>query len=297
MPADLALGTHRCRQVAAAARRTALGPAPWVDTAPNYQAGRAHEQLAPVLAAHPSLGLSTKVGVVPVRATAEALDHGVLTVEAARRGYSLAPSYVRWQLERSIAALGRQPDVVFVHNPERAERVGEQLAAAFRVLEEEAEGGRIGGYGVATWSGLDDEAFDVPSLVEMAHAAARRGTHHLVAVQFPLSLVTAGPVTAALDGQGPIAEARAHELEVFASSPLHGGELPGLVTNQLAEFIRPGLSPAGASLLAVASCPGVTRVLLGCSTAAHWDEALAALADGALRPDRLRKVLDVLATA
>ncbi|MFI9358589.1 hypothetical protein [Streptomyces lydicus] len=41
--ASLALGTYRLREVAAAARRAAACPeTAWVDTAPNYLAGRAH---------------------------------------------------------------------------------------------------------------------------------------------------------------------------------------------------------------------------------------------------------------
>ncbi|MGW9046815.1 hypothetical protein ACWGQL_30280 [Streptomyces lydicus] len=54
MTASLALGTYRLREVAAAARRAAACPSTaWVDTAPNYLAGRAHRLLAPVLADHP----------------------------------------------------------------------------------------------------------------------------------------------------------------------------------------------------------------------------------------------------
>ncbi|MFJ1831396.1 transposase family protein [Streptomyces sp. NPDC088178] len=41
-------------------------------------------------------------------------------------------------------------------------------------------------------------------------------------------------------------------------SPLHGGDLPGMVDQELADLIRPGLTPAQACILAVASCPGVT---------------------------------------
>ncbi|MFF2134095.1 hypothetical protein ACFVW1_54110, partial [Streptomyces olivochromogenes] len=49
-------------------------------------------------------------------------------------------------------------------------------------------------------------------------------------------------------------------LRVMASAPLHGGELPGMVGQELADLIRPGLTPAQACVLAVASCPGVTDV-------------------------------------
>ncbi|HLL32733.1 MAG TPA: aldo/keto reductase [Streptomyces sp.] len=299
MPATLALGTHRCRQVAAAARRAATSPHPWVDTAPNYHRGRDHRLLAPVLAEHPGMGVSTKVGIIPASMAGEAVRAGVLDRGAAESGHSLAPVYLRWQLARNRADLGRDRlDVVFVHNPERAgPHATEQLADAFRILEREVRAGRIGGYGVATWSGFADEVFTVPDLLKLARAAAGGDAHHLVAVQLPISLVLAGPLATALDGHGPVADATAAGLEVYASAPLYGGELVELATRELAALIRPGLSIAGACLLAVASCPGVSRVLLSASTAAHWNDAQAALTSAPLTPTQLRTVLDVLAPA
>lgn len=267
-----------------------------MDTAPNYLRGRAQTLLAPVLRAHPRLGISTKVGFVPAAEAAAAQRAGVLSPEEAASGHSLAPAYVRWQLNRNRQQLGRSRlEVVLLHNPERAgARTPEQVAAAFRVLEEEAAAGRIGGYGVATWSGFADGVLTVRGLLAAARAAACGSAHHLVAVQLPVSLVMAGPLAAALNDRGPIAEAAVANLDVYASAPLHGGELLAAATPELAAFIRPGLSVAGACLLAVASCPGVSRVLVSASTAAHWDDALAGLAGGPLDSDHLRTVLDVL---
>ncbi|GGU69076.1 hypothetical protein [Streptomyces daghestanicus] len=64
----------------------------------------------------------------------------------------------------------------------------------------------------------------------------------------------------------------------MASAPLHGGELPRIVGQGLADLIRPGLTPAQASLLTTASCPGVTPVLLAASRTPHWRQATDALA-------------------
>jgi aryl-alcohol dehydrogenase-like predicted oxidoreductase len=280
-----------------AARRAATGPHPWVDTAPNYHRGRAHRLLAPVLAGHPAMGVSTEVGIIPAAAADEVVRAGVLDQEAAAGGHSLTPAYLRWQLDRNRADLGQDRlDVVFVHNPERAgpDTCG-QLAAAFGVLEREAAAGRISGYGVATWNGFASGALTVSTLLETAWQAAGGGAHHLVAVQLPISLVLADPLAVALKGRGPVAEAAAAGLEVYASAPLYGGELVGLATKELAGLIRPGLSIAGACLLAVASCPGVSRVLLSASTAAHWENARVALEGEPLAPAHLRRVLDVLA--
>jgi predicted aldo/keto reductase-like oxidoreductase len=78
----------------------------------------------------------------------------------------------------------------------------------------------------------------------------------------------------------------------MASPPLHGGELPTMVDQELADLIRPGLTPAQACILAAASCPGVTQVLLAASSTSHWQAAADAVAQPALDTARLRKVTD-----
>lgn len=50
-----------------------------------------------------------------------------------------------------------------------------------------------------------------------------------------------------------------------------------MVDQELADLIRPGLTSAQACVLAVASCPGVTDVLLAASGAPHWKGRLTPL--------------------
>ncbi|MFJ7146727.1 aldo/keto reductase [Streptomyces sp. NPDC100445] len=171
------------------------------------------------------------------------------------------------------AARARAAGLVLLHNPERA-HPGDRLALhramreAFLVLEEAMAAGNVAGYGIATWAGLEEEASTAGKLLALA-AEAAGGRHHLVAVQMPLSLVTMTPIAQALDGRGVLPAAAGAGLRVMASAPLHGGELPGMVDQELADLIRPGLPPAQACVLAVASCPGVTNVLLAASGAPH----------------------------
>ncbi|MFF3242492.1 hypothetical protein ACFYWY_01885 [Streptomyces sp. NPDC002870] len=77
-----------------------------------------------------------------------------LPVVGAGIGHSIAAPYVRWQLERNRAELGRHRlDTVFLHNPERTTRpdqLYDQLRAAFAVLEEAAAAGHLTTYGIAT---------------------------------------------------------------------------------------------------------------------------------------------------
>ncbi|MFD0396627.1 aldo/keto reductase [Kitasatospora sp. NPDC127121] len=261
-----------------AARTALMAGARWIDTAPNYAHGQAHRDLAPVLAEHPHAKVTTKTGFHP------------------GGRHSLAPVDVRAQTEESLAVLGRA-DVVFVHNPERSSHDRNQLhrdiRAAFAVLEEFADVGRIGGYGIATWSGFTEQAFTVAELAGLAREAAGSTDHHLAGVQMPVSLVMAEPLALALDGAGPLVHARDAGITTFASAPLHGGELPGLMTPELVNLIAPGSTPYTAAFQVIGACPALDVVLTSTSTRQHWDDAWAALAEPI--PDkRLRTVLDVL---
>jgi aryl-alcohol dehydrogenase-like predicted oxidoreductase len=300
--AELALGTYRCRAIPEAAARAAASGAQWIDTAPNYATGRAQDLLAPALAAHPSLRVSTKAGYFTTATGTDAVNAGVLTADQASAGHSLAPDYVRCQIARNREQLGRERlDLVLLHNPERA-HPSERLALhhamrdAFVVLEEAAAAGHVAGYGIATWTGLEEEAFTVAQLLALAAEAAGGQHHHLVAVQLPVSLVLMTPIIQALHGRGPLPAAVSAGLRVMASAPLHGGELPGMVDQELADLIRPGLTPAQACLLTVASCPGVTDVLIAASSTPHWRDAADAVAQPSLTAAQLREITHVLAS-
>ncbi|MDG9709639.1 aldo/keto reductase [Streptomyces sp. DH10] len=298
---ELALGTYRCQDVPEAAARAAASGARWIDTAPNYGAGQAQRDLAGVLAARPTVHVSTKVGYFTAATGAAAADAGVLTPDEATAGHSLAPEYVRWQLRRNRAELGRDRlDLVLLHNPERAHN-GDRAARyraireAFTVLEEETAAGHIAGYGVATWRGFLEEAFSVPLLRALATEAAG-GQHHLAAIQLPVSLVMMAPIEQALNGHGPVRDAAGAGLRVMASAPLHGGELLEMVDQELVDLIRPGLTPAQVCILTAASCPGVTQVLVAASSAPHWRQAADAVAQPPLETARLREIAGVLAS-
>jgi len=301
--AQLALGTYRCQAIPEAAARAVASGAQWIDTAPNYATGQAQTLLAPALAAHPVLRVSTKAGYFTAATGTDAVDAGVLNQGQAAAGHSLAPDYVRWQTGRNRAQLGRERlDLVLLHNPERAHpgdraSLHRAIRDAFAVLEEEAAAGHVAGYGIATWAGLEEEAFTVEELLALAgEVAGGQQYHHLVAVQLPVSLVMMTPIVQALNGRGPLWAAAGAGLRVMASAPLHGGELPGIVDQELADLVQPGLTPAQACILATASCPGVTDVLVAASSTSHWKEAADAVAQPPLDTARLREITDVLAS-
>ncbi|MEC3995037.1 aldo/keto reductase [Actinacidiphila sp. DG2A-62] len=301
MKPTLALGTYRIagEHLTDAARRAASSPAAWIDTAPNYCYGRAHRLLAPALAEYPALRVATKVGYMDSARARVAEAAGVIDSRDAIARHSIGAAYVRWQTEDNRAALGRDClDMLFLHNPERTARPGElwaELRDAFTVLEEEADAGHIAAYGIATWTGFSEGAFSVSVLDRLAREAAGSDTHHLRAIQLPVSLVMAEAFDMALRGTGPIVQAGWQGWEVHASAPLHGGELKALATPELAELIQPGASIPAACITAVANCPGLSKVLMSTGDPKHWAEALTAV-DEPVAASALRKTLDVLAT-
>ncbi|WP_370420117.1 aldo/keto reductase [Streptomyces sp. QH1-20] len=301
MTAALALGTYRVRNVEEAARTALRAGSPWIDTAPNYAEGRALPRLGPVLREHPgATRVATKAGFFTHSQARSAQGLGVLTDQDASAGHSLDPGFVSYQVEGAVALLGHV-DLAFVHNPERVEcgkdraALHRRLREAFTALEELVMRRRIGGYGVATWSGLREGAFSVPELVGLARAAAGPGDHHLIALQLPVSLVMDEPITQALNDGGPLVQAKDVGMITFGSAPLHGGELLGGMTPELVDMIRPGLSAGAAAVLAAGSCPALDVVLISASTRAHWNDAAKALA-APLTPEQLRRVTDELAT-
>ncbi|MFC9245190.1 aldo/keto reductase [Streptomyces sp. NPDC057136] len=301
MTAALALGTYRVRDVAEAARIALRAGTPWIDTAPNYADGMAHHRLGPVLREHPRAArIATKAGFFTRGQAQTAVALGVLTEEDAAVGHSLDPRFICHQVEEAVDRLGRV-DLLFVHNPERATRHADRAALrrrlreTFTVLEGLVQLRRIGGYGVSTWSGLREGAFSVVELVALAREAAGSEGHHLIGLQMPVSLIMDAPITQALNGGGPLVQAQDAGMITFGSAPLHGGELLGAMTPELTGFIRPGLSPGAAGLLAAGSCPALDVVLTSASSLDHWDDAAKALATPLTR-EQLRRVTDELAT-
>jgi len=292
MNALLGMGTYRTRHIPQAGEAAIRAGVDWIDTAPNYQHGTAENQLAPLLSAHPTLRVSTKVGYLAPPQQQDALHAGVLEQTEADQGHNLSPAYVAWQATRSKATLGRVPDITFVHNPEHGDPTPTQLAhriqQAFHALEECCAQGLIKGYGVAAWSAFHDGSLTVEALLDMARMAGGPA-HRLHAIQLPLSLVHIGPIADAMTGHGVLIDAQSAGLDVYASAPLNAGDLPTIITPAAAHELLPGATPLQIILGTVASTPGVGRVLLSASTPTHWTEAAEA-SRSALDSDQLRRV-------
>ncbi|MFG2716899.1 aldo/keto reductase [Streptomyces sp. NPDC048416] len=142
-----------------------------LDTSSNYLGFRSHEVLARVAGdLLPNFTLSTKVGYFPTPDRAE---------------HSLAPARLFAAVEQAVKELGREPDLVFLHNPEHTlEGAGaherDVLAHACAALDIAAAKGLCGGWGVASWDpsplvGLIDVGLPQPSVL-MVRAGLLVGT-------------------------------------------------------------------------------------------------------------------------
>jgi pyridoxine 4-dehydrogenase len=89
--------------------------------------------------------VSTKVGFFPAGGTGE------------RPAHSLEPTRLRDAIEQSAEDLGRCPDVVLLHNPERTlselptRAGGDCIVAVSSVLGDAVTNGLCGAWGIATW--------------------------------------------------------------------------------------------------------------------------------------------------
>lgn len=294
----LGLGTYRSRDAAASARLAAAAACPLIDTAPVYGNGAHEPSIAPVLADYPTVQVATKVGHMSRFQAEQAHRAGALDVAEARALHSMAPGYVRHQIESSRAATGRAVlDLVYLHNPERhtpRHDVRHRLRDGFVALEQARAEGLVAGYGVATWSGFSHAHFTVQQILALAQEAAGGPETGLAAIQLPVSMVEISPLHQALAGTGPVAHAREAGLQVWGSAPLHGGDLLPHLTQELADAVEPGWTRAQAALRFAASTPGITGVLVSASSREHWEQAHAAVTCPPLTDAHLKDLCELL---
>ncbi|MFJ9569379.1 aldo/keto reductase [Streptomyces bacillaris] len=167
-----------------------------LDTSTNYLGFRSHEVLAQVAGdLLPKFYLSTKVGYFPGSRGAE---------------HSLAPGRLHIAVEGAARSLGREPDLVLLHNPEHSLAQGtaqsrETLAAACAALDSATSRGLCRAWGIATWNPtvlppLVDASVPIPSTL-MVRAGLLVGGRTLHATE---SLMKAwGLSTGAMRGMSP----------------------------------------------------------------------------------------------
>ncbi|MBC3989621.1 aldo/keto reductase [Streptomyces sp. AC563] len=253
----IVLGLHRSRHE----RRLLTGAldvgVTAIDTSANYLGFRSHEVLARTAGdLLPKFTLSTKVGYFP----------GVGGVE-----HSLDPVRLHAAVEHAVRVLGREPDLVFLHNPEHSlsaegTRSRDRLAEACATLSRAAEKGLCVAWGIATWDPtslppLIEPTMPKPSVL-MVRAGLLVGSRTLDADE---ALTTAwGLDPASVRGMSPFGGS--------VKAPVWGRIDPRV-------FIRNGigLSRTQAAFRVAYRLPEVSSMAVGTDEPAHLGELLGAL--------------------
>jgi aryl-alcohol dehydrogenase-like predicted oxidoreductase len=275
-----------------------------LDTAVSYRLQRSERVLGAALAALFARGftreevvVSTKAGYVPAADGPGYFQREIVARGLARPAdlvagcHSLAPGYLRHQLETSRRNLGlRSVDVIHLHNPEQQldevppDVFLDRVRSAFETLERAVADGQAGVYGTATWNGyrVRPGRPDWLSLETLVHAAQEvaGNAHHFKVVQLPFSLAMPEALVAPTQtlGRTPVsllAAARELGISVMASAPLMQGRLARGLPPQVRAGVA-GVETDGQRALQVArSAPGITTALVGMSGLAHVRENLA----------------------
>ncbi len=229
-----------------------------IDTSTNYLGFRSHEVLARTAGDLLSkFRLSTKVGYFPAPDGTE---------------HSLDPRRLYGAVEQAVRDLGREPDVVFLHNPEHSLHADgahnrEALAQACATLEEATSNGLCGAWGVASWSpsrlpSLIDATTPRPSIF-MVRAGLLVGTRTLDAAD---AVTTAWGLNRSM---------------VWGMSPF-GGSTNASVWDRIDSrvFLRDDarLSQVQAAFRAAYELPKVGAVAVGTDSPAHLSDLIDALA-------------------
>lgn len=299
----------------AAVRHAVVSGINLIDSAINYRCQRSERAVGTALqrvfaereATREELVLCTKGGYIPLdRTPPESRDayqsyvrrefydtQIVHPSEVVAGGHSIAPRFLRYCLAKSRQNLGlRTVDLYYLHNPEQQlagiDRVEfrRRMTAAFTTLEEAADRGEIGVYGVATWDGLrapvgDAGHLDLAELVEIARGVSG-DSHRFAAVQLPVNLA----MTEAIGLQNQIVGGRelsvadaASELglSVIASATLLQARLAAGLPPAVAEQLPGHRTDAQRAIAFVRGAPGIGAALVGMRRPEHVDENLESL--------------------
>ncbi|MEV5489646.1 aldo/keto reductase [Streptomyces bobili] len=254
------LGLHRSRHE----RRLLTGALDLgvtaLDTSTNYLGFRSHQVLAQTASDLLSkLTVSTKVGYFPGPGGAE---------------HSLEPVRLHAAVEQAAADLGREPDLVFLHNPEHSLCAAvphnqDALVQACATLDAAVAKGLCAAWGVASW--------DPSPLLSLIDTTAPRPA---------VLMVRAGLLVGdrTLDAADALTEAWGLEGgEVWGMSPF-GGSTSTPVWDRIDPrlFLRDDsrLSRVQAAFRAAYHLPRVGTVAVGTDEPAHLGELVGALAGG-----------------
>lgn len=219
--------------------------------------------------------------------------------EVAGKAHLLTPAHIEHQIELSRQEMGVETlDAFLVDQPEvqipdfGKQELVRKLDKVFMALERAVQAGHIRYYGVSSFNSFrahtDDAAFlSVASLLGLAERAAhdvwgdKQAPHHLAVIQMPFNGVMLEGFTRfnQVTGQGnevsTLQAALQLKLFVMASHTLFKGHL-GKQSIDVVQQALPTLNnPAQRAIQFNRSTPGLGTTLVGMSTPAHLEDALA----------------------
>lgn len=291
-----------------------------VDTAVNYRFQRSERAVGEALSEAFARGLargavlvSTKGGFFPFESrppedSAAWIEEtfirpGIVSSgEIAANCHCMTPMYLRNQLETSLRNLHLEAvDIYYVHNPEtQLPEVGrseflKRILSAFEFLESAAREGKIGVYGVATWSGfrVPEDSPGYLSLAELEEAARQAGgeNHRFRAVQLPVNLAMPEAlvrVNQRIAGEMmPLLSAASRlGMIVMSSGSIYQGQLARGLPPAVGRAFSGLNTDAQRALQFARSAPGLTTALVGMKTPAHVEENLALAAHAPAAAER-----------
>ena len=229
-----------------------------LDTSTNYLSFRSHQVLARTAGdLLPKFTVSTKVGYFPGRDGGE---------------HCLDPVRLRAAVERAAEDLGREPDLVFLHNPEhslreRASPGRDVLAQACAALDDSVAKGLCAAWGVTSW--------DPSPLLDLLEPTAPRPSVLMVRAGLLVGIGT-------LDAADALIKAwNLGDRAVWGMSPFGGSpSAPVWARIDPRVFLRDGsrFSRVQAAFQTAYHLPRVDSVAVGTDDPAHLGELVDALA-------------------
>jgi aryl-alcohol dehydrogenase-like predicted oxidoreductase len=182
--------------------------------------------------------------------------------------------------------------VYYIHNPEiqlsevTPETFYNRLRAAFEVMEEAADAGKISAYGLATWNGLrvppnSNDHLDLARAKSLAQEVTGNKEDRFRFIQFPLNMAMpealVAPTQTLGDEQVPVLEA-AYRLGIIpiASSSLCQAQVVGKIPENITSAFGDDLqTDCQCALQYTRSAPGLLTALVGMKALKNIEENLA----------------------
>jgi aryl-alcohol dehydrogenase-like predicted oxidoreductase len=256
-----------------------------IDTARNYRGGRSETVVGDAIRALSAAGVAerdelivcSKAGYVFER-DARVCPPSASIVDA----NILSPAFLSSQIAVSLERTGLEAiDIYLLHNPElHLPKLGVRkfyrtLTSCFEVLERYVSDGKLGMYGLACWSGFDQDTpmlIDISKIMRQARLAGGNARDNFGAIETPLNWVHRNPVAA--PANRPLARiCQENDLMLIGSSSLLGGRLARL-PSALAKAFPGKLSDAQRSIQYARSIPGVSVTLVGMNRQDHIKDNL-----------------------